>query len=266
MASASRRCYWLIVHVCLLGGRTSAFNNPLRSRSHWPSPKNQRSTSTPQELSELSMELLSYLSTSAVVAGAPISGRIDEIISKLCAATCTFCLQDFGEGLWVARYNRGGDSDPRWKKSAAVFERLLPFVNLSGQRYFAPASDGDERGDVCNYSEICGQAVYLRACGKFSPKRTEGQGITCPCDFTVSIESGGVVVFGQSINFPISGNGLLRVLYSDANCRILLSPADSPDKWESAGLVVVQVPVEKVLAAESEGGRKRREGWVQPRC
>ena len=39
----------------------------------------------------------------------------------------------------------------------------------------------------------------------------------------------------------ISGPGYLRCKYIDENLRVFESPKDSPDKWEEAGLVVVQV-------------------------
>ena len=35
--------------------------------------------------------------------------------------------------------------------------------------------------------------------------------------------------------------GALRVLYADEDIRIFTNRADSPDRWESEGLVVVQV-------------------------
>ena len=35
--------------------------------------------------------------------------------------------------------------------------------------------------------------------------------------------------------------GALRVLYADDDIRIFTNRADSPDRWESEGLVVVQV-------------------------
>ena len=57
---------------------------------------------------------------------------------------------------------------------------------------------------------------------------------------------GQIVVGGLKVPLPIRGNGFLRVLYSDRNCRIFESPRDSPDRWEEAGLVVVQVPAARL--------------------
>lgn len=67
-------------------------------------------------------------------------------------------------------------------------------------------------------------------------------GSRCPIDFNVAIEQGGFVLGGKEfVSEAISGPGFLRVLYIDEDIRIFESPSDSPDRWEEAGLVVVQV-------------------------
>ena len=43
------------------------------------------------------------------------------------------------------------------------------------------------------------------------------------------------------VSSAISGPGYLRVLYLDPEMRIFESPTDSPDRWEEAGLRVVQI-------------------------
>ena len=56
------------------------------------------------------------------------------------------------------------------------------------------------------------------------------------------IEQGGFVLLGKPfVSGAISGPGYLRVLYLDEDVRVFESPTDSPDKWEEAGLRVVQV-------------------------
>ena len=64
----------------------------------------------------------------------------------------------------------------------------------------------------------------------------------CPVDFNVAVSSGGFVLGGKPfLSNAISGPGYLRCRYIDENLRIFESPKDSPDRWEEAGLVVVQV-------------------------
>lgn len=45
----------------------------------------------------------------------------------------------------------------------------------------------------------------------------------------------------------LTGPGLLRVRYLDDRVRIFESPTDSPDSWEKAGLLVVQIREEALL-------------------
>ena len=61
------------------------------------------------------------------------------------------------------------------------------------------------------------------------------------------VDEGSITVAGNAIQLPISGKGYLRVLYNDENLRIFSSPRDSPDRWEEAGLIVVQVDARRVL-------------------
>ena len=68
---------------------------------------------------------------------------------------------------------------------------------------------------------------------------------TCPLCFppcAAAIERGGLVLFGKPfVGSAISGPGYLRVLFLDDDLRIFESPTDSPDRWEEAGLRVVQI-------------------------
>ena len=120
------------------------------------------------EISALSAELAELLTQKSVATWELQAARCEEIIGILSEAECTVT---FGEGLWVSRYVRG---DTRWQRSASLLQGLLPEENLSGQRYCA------DTGSVCNYSELLGQNIYLRACGQFRPASANpgsGQGL-----------------------------------------------------------------------------------------
>ena len=96
-----------------------------------------------------------------------------------------------------------------------------------------------------NYGELFGDLASFSAEGTFEvPKNAK----TLPVDVSVSISSGGLTVLGSRFELPISGPGLLRILYVDDRIRVFESPTDSPEKWEESGLVVVQVR-EDALAA-----------------
>merc|ERR1712070_215898 len=98
---------------------------------------------------------------------------------------------------------------------------------------------GAASGRVLNYGELVGASVHFVAEGSFT---RASAGSRCPQDFDVSIEQGGFVLFGREfVSSAISGPGFLRVLYADEDIRIFQSPTDSPDRWEAAGLIVVQV-------------------------
>mmetsp|Transcript_88134 Transcript_88134/g.170688 ORF Transcript_88134/g.170688 Transcript_88134/m.170688 type:complete len:417 (+) Transcript_88134:34-1284(+) len=175
--------------------------------------------------------------------------------------------------------------------------------NLSGQRYDVGAKT------VLNYSELLGQHLFITARGTFqepallsSSSLSAGSGgggddggggglartrsgKRCPVDYDVSITGGSVEFFGGTtaaatrgsgggfvLPLPIQGKGFLRVLYADDLCRIFLSPTESPDRWEDAGLVVVQVPLTRVgnsvasattgqAVAEKGGGDMRQQGY-----
>ena len=133
------------------------------------------------------------------------------------------------ENLWRAAYIQG--STPGWEANARV---LRPFFsNKAGQAFDSSA------GRVTNYGEVIGSGVYFTAEGSFVPADgTE----SCPKDFEVQIERGGLVILGVPLlSDAISGPGLVRVLYLDPDIRIFESPRDSPDRWEEEGLRVVQV-------------------------
>ena len=57
----------------------------------------------------------------------------------------------------------------------------------------------------------------------------------------MQIDGGTVCVGGLTLALPISGPGYLRVLYLDEELRVFESPTSSPDRWEEAGLRVVQI-------------------------
>lgn len=152
----------------------------------------------------------------------------------------SWCAQELlGDGaLWRATSIVSGKT-PRWAQNA----KLLPFLsNRAGQAYSLD-EDGSGSGSVINYGEVAGRALYFKAVGTFSPAAAKGT-LTqrCPIDFNVNISEGGIVVGGTPIlTSAISGPGFLRCLFLDEDVRIFESPNDSPDRWEAAGLVVVQV-------------------------
>lgn len=155
--------------------------------------------------------------------------RCDECIDSLAARKVPFRKELLGGGLWRASYTRG--ETPRWEKS----RKALSFLdNKAGQIYDVDALR------VSNYGEIASTAAYFTAEGTFSPVSSPGG--SCPKDFEVAIERGGLVLFGRPfLTTGISGPGYLRVLYIDDDIRIFESPNESPDRWEAAGLQVVQV-------------------------
>jgi hypothetical protein len=96
---------------------------------------------------------------------------------------------------------------------------------------------------VRNYGEIAGGALYFAAEGAWAEAPSSSSSSRCPKDFDVQVSSGGLSVLGTRVPLPIRGAGLLRVLYADADLRVVASPTDSPDKWEERGLVAVQMPM-----------------------
>ena len=102
--------------------------------------------------------------------------------------------------------------------------------------------DGSGGGTVLNYGEVLGRSLYFKAEGSFKPAKKQSSPDRCPQDFNVAIREGGFVAGGKPfVSSAISGPGFLRCLYIDEDIRIFESPKDSPDRWEEAGLVVVQV-------------------------
>lgn len=155
--------------------------------------------------------------------------RIDSLIDRLASARVPCA--NLGAGLWRASYIRG--ETPRWEEAA----RALPFFrerNVAGQTYDTSANT------VKNYGEILGPAVHFLVEGVFS--EADASVRRCPKDFDVQAERGGLVIGGRPfLTTAISGPGFLTVLYIDDDIRVFESPRDSPDRWEEAGLVVVQV-------------------------
>ncbi|KAL1504435.1 hypothetical protein AB1Y20_010841 [Prymnesium parvum] len=155
--------------------------------------------------------------------------QIDALIDALAAARAPFDRRLLGGGLWRASYTRG--RRPLWGRA----QRLLPLrSNVAGQTFDVRAAR------VRNYAELLGPACHFVAEGSFAPAGR--QGTRCPVDFNVQVERGGLVLFGRPlVSDAISGPGFLRVLYLDEDIRIFESVADSPGRWETAGLQVVQI-------------------------
>ena len=66
--------------------------------------------------------------------------------------------------------------------------------------------------------------------------------VRCPADYTVTVNRASIVVGGRRLNIPIAGTGYLRVLYADDDLRVFVAPkSTTDDRWEKAGLIVVQV-------------------------
>lgn len=172
----------------------------------------------------------------SLVSGCTEAQEIDELVDACVAARAPFRTEMLGGGLWRACYSRGAEQ-PRWQRNQQLLGRF-GFANRAGQAY------DPETSRVVNYGEVAGRRVHFTAEGTFAAV-TPG-GTRCPQEFSVDIEQGGFVLFGKRfVSSKISGPGFLRVLYADEDLRIFQSPKDSPDtgggRWESAGLVVVQV-------------------------
>ena len=160
--------------------------------------------------------------------------EVDALIAELAAARVPFradCLGDTADpsAIWRAVYSSG--RTPRWERNAKLLSGFVQ--NRAGQAYDAKSQR------VCNYGEVLGSSVYFTAEGSYSAVDGARR---CPKDFNVRIEQGGFVLLGKPfVSGAISGPGYLRVLYLDEDVRVFESPTDSPDKWEEAGLRVVQV-------------------------
>ena len=176
----------------------------------------------------------------ALLAGESDGAVVQPLVDELCEAKVPFNAKLLGDGaLWRAVSIVSGET-PRWQRNA----KLLPFLNnRAGQAYtIADAGDGSS-GSVVNYGEVFGRSFYFKAEGTFEPAAAASAGSArCPIDFNVAVSSGGFVLGGKPfLSNAISGPGYLRCRYIDENLRIFESPKDSPDRWEEAGLVVVQV-------------------------
>jgi hypothetical protein len=173
----------------------------------------------------------------SLVAGVRDMGTLTPLVDECVAARAPFKAELLGDGeLWRAVSIVRGET-PRWERSA----RLLPFLsNRAGQAYTLAGAGGS--GTVVNYGEVLGRALYFKASGSFSRAPSSSGDGRCPQDFNVAIDNGGFVAGGREfVSDAISGPGFLRCLYIDGDIRIFESPTDSPDRWEEAGLVVVQV-------------------------
>lgn len=123
--------------------------------------------------------------------------ELDPLIEACTMARVPFSASGLGGGLWRASYTRG--ETPRWER----FAKLLPFSrNKAGQAYDPDALR------VVNYGEVVGPNIFFTAEGTFAP--VDEGGSRCPQDFTVAIEQGGLVLFGQRlVSSAISGPGYL---------------------------------------------------------
>jgi len=171
----------------------------------------------------------------SLVNGERDSAVLKPLVNECCTANVPFRSELLGDGdLWRAVSIVSGET-PRWQRNA----ELLPFLrNRAGQAY----SFGDGGlGTVVNYGEVLGRTLYFKAEGTFR-RAAASSGSRCPQDFDVDIRQGGFVLGGKEfVSSAIAGPGFLRCLYLDEDIRIFESPKDSPDRWEEAGLVVVQV-------------------------
>ena len=178
---------------------------------------------------------LRELLVQSVLSGASADvARCDELIRDLASARVPFRGKLLGTSastadIWRAVYSSG--KTPRWERNAKLLGGV--FNNRAGQAYDTTTQR------VVNYGEVLGSACYFTAEGSFSAVDGSRR---CPKDFDVAIERGGFVLLGSPfISDAISGPGYLRVLYLDDDLRVFESPTDSPDRWEEAGLRVVQV-------------------------
>ena len=89
------------------------------------------------------------------------------------------------KSVFAARKNASRSFMPRWKAQSLALQGLLAFENLSGQRYdlSSYANNDKSEGTVLNYSELLGQALYLRAAGSFRPASGgRPSPLRCPVD------------------------------------------------------------------------------------
>ena len=189
-------------------------------------------------VSPAATELKQRLSDSFRDQAEPDRARVDELVSALVGEKDKppFDASVLGGGLWAAVHTSG--PVPRWEK----YSRLLPKLrNVRGQQY-TPTGDGV--GEVLNYGEIAGPALYFSATGTF--RENDAGAAHFPKDFDVDVESGGLTVLGLRVPLPISGAGFLRLEWADESMRIVSSPRASPDNWEESGLVVVQMRVSEL--------------------
>ncbi|EOD29500.1 hypothetical protein EMIHUDRAFT_442756 [Emiliania huxleyi CCMP1516] len=200
-------------------------------------PKLFQRTASPVTAREAA--LVSLLSDAFSAREPPNEAAAVAAVRDLSSACVPFDAARFGDGLWITVYTCGAET-PRWQRLAqSRASRLLPSPNVAGQRY----SFSDNGGRVLNYAELVGAALHITAGGAFEAVDAAQR---CPKDFSVQIDGGTVCVGGLTLALPISGPGYLRVLYTSPAIRILTSLTRSPDRWEDAGLVAVQLPAERV--------------------
>ena len=227
------------------------------------SPKTIQSTN-------VSNDLLGLLQQKALSSKADLDldNEINSLVRTLIAAKSTFDPKECIDGPLFATIHFIGNT-PLWEKIAIGGVR-----NVKGQRYTLL---DDTSGNFVNYAEILGQALYLKAVGRFVEKgyvassakvddkvgdtsnnplemltsffssRDDEQKKPTPFDYEAIVSGVSIVLFGKyALNVDIAGTGTVRVLYADPNLRIFLSPTDTDvtrgaGDWESAGLIVVQV-------------------------
>lgn len=238
----------------------------------------ERSTSLQEDANELLSLLLESQKTNAPTDRERVETLIDTLAEAHIEFDPNICLNG---PLFCALYQKG--PIPFWEKYSVNFGQEKN--NLKGQRYTKRA-DNDDKLDVLNYAQLLGASITIEASGVFKQSTRVGvqteamegidsdnsnplqfladilkrtpipmekkaaptKSLKCPVDFTGSVQSGKINIFGKTISLDIKGTGYLKVLYADPSMRIFTTPKDSTnDKWaEKSGLTVVQVRVDLI--------------------
>jgi len=203
--------------------------------------------------------------------------RIEKIIDQLIQGQVDYDENDCLYGpLYATIYTTGVKTKPLWEQFASL--ATADKKNISGQKYFKD-SNGD--GKVINYSEVYGRSFHIRADGNVAlrtplelieatPKPATPQSpidsltsflnniggknknmpapkklSKCPTDYLATVTKASFNLFGKSLDLPVKGTGIARLLYADPNLRIFVSVTEND--WEqTAGLKVVQVRIDLV--------------------
>ena len=87
---------------------------------------------------------------------------------------------------------------------------------------------------------------FLSSFWKREQQKEDSKFLTCPVDYTITVENASINVLNNKVNIDIDGTGYMRILYADPKLRILTAPKDTTDERiaEKAGLTVAQVRVD----------------------